>query len=200
MKILQFTAFILLFLSCTQKKEPLLGSTKFQKNINADFRDATKSPLTETDRKTFKTLDFFKFDSTYVITATFTKIKDAPPFAMKTTTNRAPMYVSYGKITFELHKKTHTLTLYKNIDLAEKEGYEDYLFLPFLDTTNGKESYSAGRYIDCKIPKGNKMVIDFNTAYNPYCAYNHKYSCPIVPANNYVDTQIKAGIKAFKKH
>jgi uncharacterized protein (DUF1684 family) len=73
-------------------------------------------------------------------------------------------------------------------------------FLPFTDETNGMESYGGGRYIDLNVPKGNKLIIDFNSAYNPYCAYNDKYSCPIVPRENYLKTRIEAGVKTFKKH
>ena len=81
-----------------------------------------------------------------------------------------------------------------------KEGFEDHLFLPFLDNTNGTTSYGAGRYIDLTIPEGDTIEIDFNTAYNPYCAYNEKYSCPIVPGENYIDADIEAGVKVFAKH
>ena len=82
----------------------------------------------------------------------------------------------------------------------KREGYEDYLFLPFLDNTNGVTSYGGGRYIELRISKGDSIEIDFNSAYNPYCAYNEKYSCPIVPRENYLDIEVKAGVKAFKKH
>ena len=75
----------------------------------------------------------------------------------------------------------------------------NYLFLPFLDGTNGEGSYAGGRYIDLRIPEGDRMEIDFNSAYNPYCDYNEKYSCPIVPRANYLPIQIVAGVKAYKK-
>ena len=81
-----------------------------------------------------------------------------------------------------------------------KPGYEDYLFLPFLDNTNGETSYGGGRYVEGRIPEGDILVIDFNKAYNPYCAYNEKYSCPIVPRENSVDENIEAGVKAYDKH
>jgi uncharacterized protein (DUF1684 family) len=71
------------------------------------------------------------------------------------------------------------------------------LFLPFSDLTCGKESYIGGRYIDLKIPTSDTILIDFNTAYNPYCAYNHKYSCPIVPLENDLPVAINAGVKKF---
>ena len=76
----------------------------------------------------------------------------------------------------------------------------DHLFLPFTDNTNGVETYGGGRYIDLKIPAGNTINIDFNKAYNPYCAYSDKYSCPIPPPENHLDIEIKAGIKLTDHH
>ena len=90
--------------------------------------------------------------------------------------------------------------MYQNQDLTKKDGFDNYLFLPFLDDTNGEESYGGGRYIDLRIPKNDELVIDFNKAYNPYCAYNEKYSCPIVPRENYLALKVEAGVKVFKKH
>ena len=81
----------------------------------------------------------------------------------------------------------------------QEEGYEDYLFLPFTDKTNGEETYAGGRYIDLSIPEGDSITIDFNKAYNPYCAYNKKFSCPLVPSVNALDTKVLAGVKDFKK-
>jgi hypothetical protein len=187
-------------LSCAQGKQPILGETEFQKNMNADFKDATKSPLKDKDRKDFKGLDFFKFDSTYVVTATLIRTPDETPFKMKTTTERMPLYVKYGVVTFKLKGETHELNIYQNLDLMTQVGYEDYLFLPFLDLTNGDTTYGGGRYVECRIPLDNDVVIDFNSAYNPYCAYNEKYSCPIVPRENYIETKVEAGVKAFGKH
>ena len=92
------------------------------------------------------------------------------------------------------------MNVYQNQELIKQEGFENYLFLPFSDETNGIESYGGGRYIDLRIPESNKLIIDFNSAYNPYCAYNDKYSCPIVPRENYLRTRIEAGVKKFKDH
>ena len=80
----------------------------------------------------------------------------------------------------------------------ENPDYFDYLFLPFLDLTNGKTTYSGGRYIDLRIPEGDTIIIDFNKAFNPYCAYSHHYSCPVVPSENYLDFEVRAGVKKFK--
>lgn len=196
-----FNLFLLIsIVSCAQDKLPIVGETEFQKKMNADFKDATKSPLKDKDRKDFKGLDFFKFDSTYVVTASFNRTPDEMPFKMKTTTERMPMYVKYGVVSFELKGKTHELNIYQSMDLMNESGYEDYLFLPFLDLTNGNSTYGGGRYVECRIPDEDAVLIDFNSAYNPYCAYNEKYSCPIVPRENYLEIKVEAGVKAFKKH
>lgn len=200
MKKIIFFLVLVSILSCAQKKQPLLGETEWQKEMNADFKDATKSPLKEKDRTHFTGLEFFPFDSTFVITTTLTRTPNEVPFKMKTTTDRLPNYVKYGIVEFQFDEKTYQLNIYQNLDLLEKEGSEDYLFLPFLDNTNGDTSYGGGRYVEGRIPKGDIMVIDFNTAYNPYCAYNEKYSCPIVPRENYLPISVNAGVKAFGKH
>lgn len=188
----------LLFLTgCAQKKQSIQGDTEFQRELNSEFKDASKSPLKKKDRKDFKGLDFFEFDSTYVVQATFKRATEEKPFKMKTTTDRLPEYIKYGEITFNLKSETFILNVYQNQDLMKEEGFEDYLFLPFLDDTNGDESYGGGRYIDLRFPQGDIMTIDFNTAYNPYCAYNEEYSCPIVPRENYVELEVRAGVKAF---
>ena len=197
--------FVILFLlvftvSCAQEKRPVKGETAFQRELNADFKDATKSPLKDKDRKNFNGLDFFKFDSMYVVKAQFKRTPHEKPFKMKTTTDRLPVYVKYGELEFQIKGENYKLNIYQNQGLIEDEGYEDYLFLPFLDETNGLESYGGGRYIDARIPDGDTMIIDFNSSYNPYCAYNDKYSCPIVPRENYLKTRIEAGVKAFEKH
>ncbi|WP_298239078.1 DUF1684 domain-containing protein [uncultured Algibacter sp.] len=191
---------IICLTSCAQKKRPVLGETAFQKEQNAIFKDASKSPLKDKDRKVFKGLEFFKFDSTYVVEASFKRTPNEKTFKMKTTTDIELSHVKYGELNFILKGEIFILNIYQNLDLIEKEGYEDYLFLPFLDETNGQESYGGGRYIDARIPKDDTMIIDFNQSYNPYCAYNDKYSCPIVPRKNYLKTRVEAGEKSFSKH
>lgn len=195
-----FILFLALHLwGCAQEKRPIAGDTEFQREINAEYKDASKSPLKEKDRKNFHGLEFFPFDSAYVVKASFERTPNEQVFKMKTTTDRLPEYVKYGVAIFEFNGKQHQLNIYQNQGLIKKEGYEDYLFIPFLDDTNGNESYGGGRYMDLRIPKSDKIVIDFNTAYNPYCVYNEKYSCPIVPRENYVDAEIRAGVKVWKK-
>ncbi|WP_282123953.1 DUF1684 domain-containing protein [Algibacter mikhailovii] len=199
-KIVIFLFCAQLILGCTKEKRVLKGDTAFQRELNAQFKDVTESPLKKKDRKTFEGLEFFQFDSLYVVKARFIRTPNEKPFKMKTTTDRLPEYLKYGELVFQIKGKQFKLNIYQNQSLVDVEGSEDYLFLPFLDETNGLESYGGGRYIDAKIPRNDTMIIDFNKAYNPYCAYNDKYSCPLVPRENYLKVRIEAGVKVFKKH
>jgi len=189
-----------IILGCAQEKKPIKGETEFQRELNAEFKDATKSPLKEKDRKFFEGLDFFAFDSTFVVKAKLQRTPDSNWFDMKTTTSRVSKERIYGILSFEINDNIYQLNVYQGQDIMKKEGYKDYLFLPFIDNSNGDESYGGGRYIDLRIPEDDTIIIDFNTAFNPYCAYNEKYSCPIVPRENYLPIQVKAGVKAFGNH
>jgi uncharacterized protein (DUF1684 family) len=180
-----------------QEKFDAASVTKFQKVINSEYADAKTSPLSAEDLATFKTLDFYPINEKFFVIAKFVRTENEKPFEMKTTGERKPMYVKYGEAYFALEGKDFKLNIYKNIELSKKKEYEDYLFLPFSDLTCGNESYIGGKYIDMKVPKGETMVIDFNTSYNPYCAYSHKYSCPKVPLENDLNIEIKAGVKKF---
>ncbi|MBU2996893.1 DUF1684 domain-containing protein [Cellulophaga baltica] len=172
---------------------------EFQKELNEEYKDPETSPLYDKDRVNFESLDFFAPDTTYRVMARFERTPDALPFFMPTTTNRKSKEVVFGILYFKLLGDDYQLEVYQNSQLKLRSGFKDYLFLPFLDETNGKETYSGGRYIDLRIPDGDSILLDFNKAYNPYCAYNKKYSCPVVPKVNTLNVSIKAGVKAFKK-
>lgn len=172
-------------------------SKEFQEKINKEYANREESPLTDEDFKEFKGLDFYPIDAKYSVEAKFKRTPNEKVFKMKTTGPRLPEYVKYGELTFALEGKKYKLNLYQSVDLTTMKGYEDYLFLPFFDLSCGKGSYIGGRYLDMRIPTGDKVTIDFNKAYNPYCAYNHKYSCPLVPLDNNLDTTILAGVKKF---
>jgi uncharacterized protein (DUF1684 family) len=116
---------------------------------------------------------------------------------MPTTTDRKPLYVKYGELHFTIKGIKCQLNVYQNIDLSKKPGYADYLFLPFTDLTSGVESYGGGRYIDLRMQESKQWTINFNLAYNPYCAYNEIYSCPIPPQENDLKVEVKAGVKKF---
>ena len=185
-------------LSCKEQKRYIPNLTEFQKELNASFKDVTKSPLAKNDRQNFVSLDFFDFDSSYVVKAVLIPSLKDSIFNMKTNTDRMHSYNKYGKIKFKLNENYFELNVYKDNELITDQT-DDELFLPFYDNTNGITTYSGGRYIDLKFSKDSIIYIDFNKAYNPYCVYNYKFSCPIVPSENYLELDIKAGVKDFKK-
>ncbi|WP_374504921.1 DUF1684 domain-containing protein [Flavobacterium sp.] len=180
-----------------QEQFSLAAVEKFQTELNAEYADAKTSPLLPEDFKKFHTLEYYPANEKFFVVAKFIRTENEQPFEMKTSTDRRPVYVKYGEAHFNIDGQDFQLNLYRNIELSKKEQYKDYLFLPFSDLTCGNESYIGGRYIDMKIPKGDTIVIDFNTAYNPYCAYSYKYSCPKVPLENYLKIAIRAGVKKF---
>ena len=169
----------------------------FQKQLNTEFKDSLHSPLLEEDLAHFDALDFYPISKKFIVEASFVRTKKEKVFKMKTSTERTPMYKKYGELHFEIDGKKFQLNVYQNIELSSKPGFKDYLFLPFSDKTNGKETYIGGRYIDMRMQKTKTVIINFNNAYNPYCAYNYKYSCPIVPLENDLTIEIKAGVKKF---
>ncbi len=184
----------------SQEEKEIQGATEFQKELNGKYKDAATSPLKAKDLKTFKGLDFFPVNDTFKVKATFKKTPNSPIFKMPTSTARKPEYRRYGIATFMLNGKEFSLEIYQNQSLMKQEEYKNHLFLPFTDETNGFESYGGGRYIDLEIPEGDTIEIDFNKAYNPYCAYSDRYSCPIPPRVNFLKTEINAGVKVFDKH
>jgi uncharacterized protein (DUF1684 family) len=194
----------LLIAACNSKdKRPLVGNTEYQQELNASYKDATKSPLKKKDLRTFKGLDFFPVDATFIVIAKLTKTANAPTFEMATTTDRKPLYKEYGVLNFQLKGKDCALTIYQSQDDLRDEEYKDYLFLPFTDDTSGNESYGGGRYMDAMTTDekaDGTIELNFNNTYNPYCAYNDKYSCPLTPRKNHLNIEIKAGIKVFEKH
>lgn len=174
-------------------------SVLFQKQINEEFSDPKNSPLKKKDLANFKSLSFFPIDTSLSVAAKLQRTPNERPFFMPTTTERMSQEVLYGVVSFEIHGQPFKLNVYQNLQLRETEEYRDYLFLPFSDLTNGEETYGGGRYLDLSIPEGDSIVINFNKAYNPYCAYDEKYSCPIVPKENTLDYAIKAGVKKFEE-
>lgn len=198
-KFLNILFLLTITISFAQKSFVKDSVVAFQKHINLEYADSTSSPLLKKDLKEFKTLDFYPISEKFFVVAKFVRTPNEKPFEMPTTTTRKPIYLKYGETHFSIDGKTFKLNIYQSQDLKKIEKYKDDLFLPFTDLTSGAESYGGGRYVDLKIPSSDTIIIDFNTAYNPYCAYNHKYSCPIPPHENDLNMEIKAGVKKFKK-
>ncbi|MEL6918078.1 MAG: DUF1684 domain-containing protein [Bacteroidota bacterium] len=174
------------------------SAIEFQVELTEQYLNPEESPLRDKAPE-FKGHDFFRIDSAYIVEATFERTLNALPFQMKTTTGRLPIYEKYGEATFSIQGEKFSLSIYQSHFLRKTEEYKDHLFLPFNDSSNGHETYTGGRFIDLQIPEGNTILIDFNKAYNPFCAYAKGYSCPIPPEENQLPIAILAGIKKPKE-
>jgi uncharacterized protein (DUF1684 family) len=148
-----------------------------------------QSPLTPKQQRAFKGLAYFPENKSLVIHATIDRKVEPGAVRMTTTTGTEQVFNRHGVVRFEVDGQPAQVTLYSSPG-------SDSLFLPFRDATSGKESYGAGRYLDLHA-HGDKVVIDFNYAYNPYCAYNPEWSCPLPPAENWLKVPIRAGEKDF---
>ena len=179
----------------------LVENLEYRKELNLEFSDMSRSPLSARERASFKGLQFYEIDPTYRVMASLEVVSGSEFKKMKTSTSRMTSMRVYGILVFELKGKTFRVPVYQSESLLTTPGYKDYLFFPFTDLTTGDETYGGGRYIDLTIPrKGNVLVLDFNKAYNPTCAYNPNFSCPFVPLENSLDIAIKAGVKFEGKH
>jgi len=164
---------------------------------NREYSDSLKSPLNPIHLAEFNGLDYFDIDPDFCVEGTFEQTPEEKPFVMATSTDRAPTYRKYGNFHFTLKNKEFTLGAFQDMDYIDDTAYNQYLFLPFQDLTSAKESYGGGRYIDILIPKTKKITVDFNLAYNPYCAYDDRWSCVIPPPENFLNIKILAGEKKF---
>lgn len=180
------------FIACVSNQS--LDVDKYQQNLKDEWTNPETTPLKDDEKEKFKGITFFPFNEELVFKADFTQIENGKTIPFPTSAKKIKNYKEYGKVNFVLNEKHFELTIYAS-DPPIK-GYENSLFLPFTDDTNGVTTYGGGRYIDLEIKdiKNKKVTIDFNKAYNPYCAYSKYYNCPIPPANNYLETEINAGV------
>jgi hypothetical protein len=160
---------------------------------NAFYKINLHSPLTEKVRNQFVGLNYYPIESSYRYDLKLETQEDPDTLIMATNTGEERKSIKYGFFHFTVDGKSLQLTVFKFID----PGKDKYLFIPFMDATNGKETYGAGRYIDLPENNTNRYILDFNSAYNPYCAYNPIYSCPIPPGENRLNVSIRAGEKVF---
>ena len=189
------------FVSVSAQDELALAEiAEHRKKQELEFRDPDKSPLDQKDLKKFKGLKYYAPNLKYRVTATFIKNENPVLFKMKTSTTRLPSYQKYGEVLFSIDSQDFVLEVYQSPDLMKMAGFEDHLFIPFTDKTNGNETYDVGRYLELRIPTSDKVIVDFNQCYNPYCSYSPRFSCPIPPAANSLPIEIKAGEKKYKEH
>ena len=168
-------------------------SIRFVAEQNEHYSSKETSPLDKKSRKAFEGHRFYEVNLAYVVKAKFARISNGDTVVMKTSADTEKSYIKYAQLHFNiLHKHCH-LMVYQSLTLREMEEYKNYLFIPFKDLTSGKETYGGGRYMDIMIPEGDEIILNFNTAYNPYCAYADGYFCPIPPTENTLNVEIKAG-------
>ena len=147
-----------------------------------------QSPLSPDQKRGFTGLNYFPENDALRLEVTVEPLNDQQPMQMQTSTGGVQSYIRYGRFHFQVEGQEAELTIYQN---------ENGFFLPFVDLLAGKETYPAGRYLEPEPLPDNRFFVDFNLAYNPYCAYNEMWSCPITPPENRLKVPIRAGEKLF---
>ncbi|MBF9236979.1 DUF1684 domain-containing protein [Hymenobacter sp. BT683] len=167
---------------------------KARKEKNKSFRQSENSPLATAEKASFDSLKYYPANLEFVINAAISRNEKPDTVTMQMSDNRTEKYLNWGKAKFDIEKKPQQLTIY-----LKASGKDSTLFIPFTDLTNGSETYGGGRYLDAPVPKLNvgELKLDFNSAYNPFCAYNNEYSCPVPPADNRLQVAIPAGEKSY---
>lgn len=190
--------FVLLTVTLTQGQSYEVVLADHREEYRQEFLTSTNSPLTKDD---LAYLDFYPANESLIVKCKFKLSKKSTPFELPTYSGITKTYQKFGELHFKLNGKKEKLAVYRSLALATNPLYRDYLFLPFKDLTNVKETYGGGRYIDLRMKElaSKPIYIDFNRAYNPYCAYSDGYNCPIPPQENHLKIEIKAGEKKFLK-
>ncbi len=171
---------------------------KHREEYKAEFLKNSSSPLKKED---FEYLRFYEPNEKFKVECEFVATKKGKPFDVPTSSGQTATYTKFGELKFEIEGKSYKLAVYQSLRLRNLPQYRDYLFIPFKDLTNGKGTYGGGRYLDLRMKEiaGDKIYLDFNKAYNPYCAFSAGYSCPIPPKENQLKVAIEAGEKNFAK-
>lgn len=192
MKFVNYSFLISLLLSCSSAAEHAYVTQvdAFRESKNGFFK-GSDSPLEAELRRDFVSLAYFPVDTRYRFSRKLDIVEQNDTLLMATSTGLTRKYVRAGAISFEIDGK-QKLTVFRSV------GETEHYFLPFKDATNGRSTYGGGRYLDIEIDSSENVVLDFNYAYNPYCAYNDRYDCPIPPKENHLRIPIEAGEKTFK--
>lgn len=162
--------------------------TDFRTEKDEFYARHPQSPLTPEQKRNFKGLAYFPENDALRLEVKVERFEDQQPVMMQTSTGGVQEYNRYGRFHFQSEGQPAELTIYQS-----NNGF----FLPFADSLAGEETYPAGRYLEPEPLPGDRFLVDFNLAYNPYCAYNEMWSCPITPAENRLKVPIRAGEKVF---
>lgn len=160
---------------------------------DAFFRISPDSPIPDEERRDFRGLRYFDPDPAWRVRARWEPNPAPRPAQVHTSTGEVRDYLEAGTLVFHVAEEEQRLTGY-----VPARGHAHELFVPFRDATSGKESYGAARYLEAELPHGDETVIDFNLAYNPFCAYNDAYSCPLPPRQNWLQVPVRAGERSYR--
>lgn len=167
---------------------------QFRREKDAFMRSHPQSPLTPLQRASFTGLRYFPEDPSLHLELSLDTQVPHERIVMETSTGDQQGYVRAGKGTFVVEDQPVEVFLYQ-----DEQGHEHEFFIPFRDATSGHESYGAGRYLEAEFAPDGTVLLDFNYAYNPYCAYNETWSCPIPPGENWLKVPIRAGEMSFQE-
>lgn len=162
----------------------------FRRQKDAFFRDHPQSPLTPEQRRSFHGLRYYDEEPSLRVVAAPEPYDEQELVPMQTSTGEPARYLRWARIRFTVEGREASLTLFRDPGSGD-------IFLPFQDANAGGETYGAGRYVEVEALPGGDVVVDFNYAYNPYCAYNELWSCPLPPPENRLRVPIRAGEKAY---
>jgi len=161
------------------------------------FREDPYSPIPPRIRASFHGLDYFPVDGAYRLRVRLNRYPEAKPVILATSKGVPREMVRFGYFEFEVNGVPQRLDVYKARPMPGHHLEETSLFVPFRDATSGKETYGAARYLDLEENPSGEYILDFNMAYNPYCAYSEDYICPFPPRENWLTAPIRAGEKNF---
>lgn len=172
---------------------------EFWSKTDAEFADPENSPLKKAEIAQFDSVARYAYNPHYVFSARWERLKRQKPVTFQTTGKIKQRYQKAGIIHFTVDSSEQVLAAYRNLELMRMPGYENRLFIPFTDASNGFGTYEGGRYLEIDMPDSDSLHLNFNLVYNPYCAYSDRYSCPIPPRENDLDVKILAGAKSPRK-
>ena len=164
---------------------------------DSSFLIQKESPFSVEQIASFSGLKYYPINEDFIFKASLVPFDEEQIIKLKTSTERLPEYKVYAYVFFEYRGTQMRLTAYQSIKHQQDSVHSDLLFLPFTDDNSTITTYGGGRYVDFKIPERDSFILDFNKAYNPYCAYNHKWSCVIPPIENTLDFAVDAGEKVY---
>lgn len=173
----------------SEPTQPITELEQFRKAKDAFFKKEHDSPLTREQKRKFTGLNYFPENPSLRLEVDIELIPGQQQIEMQTSTGDVQHYMRYGSFQFSVDGQPARLTLYQD----SQGGF----FLPFVDSLAGAETYPAGRYLEPELLSANHFQVDFNLAYNPYCAYNEFWSCPLTPFENRLKVPIRAGEKIF---